>query len=82
MGRFLFNILFIILAICFLVLILLRFTEGSFEAAGAKLDEWLPIAYEEAGEVARELGEDAERVARDIADGPDEGRQDETDPPN
>lgn len=82
MGRFLSNVVTVILAVCFVGVLALRVTEGSFEAAGAKLDEWLPIAYQEASEVARDLGEEAEQVARDIADGPDEGNQTPADPPN
>ena len=82
MGRFLSNVVTVILAVCFVGVLALRVTEGSFEAAGAKLDEWLPIAYQEASEVARDLGEEAEQVARDIADGPDEGNQTPSDPPN
>lgn len=72
MGKLLANIFFALLLIVFIIVLVLRVTEGSFEQAGARIDEFLPIAYEESVETAREVGQRAEEIAEDIADGPDE----------
>lgn len=61
MNRFFQSVLLVVMAIFFIVLVFLRVTEGSFQAAGAQLDSWLGVAAEE-----------AEQAARDLADGPDE----------
>lgn len=71
MGKLVGNIFFAVLLIVFIIVMVLRFTEGSFEQAGARIDEFLPIAYEESVETAREVGQRAEEIAEDISDGPD-----------
>lgn len=46
--------------------------EGSMEGAGARMDTTLSEAGDVAVETARDVGEAAETLAEDIADGPDD----------
>ncbi|MEO0466805.1 MAG: hypothetical protein AAF216_09700 [Pseudomonadota bacterium] len=56
----------------FLIMMLFRFTEGSFEAAGARMDAIMGFAAEEGGEALNDLADEADDVIRDIQDGPDD----------
>lgn len=72
MAKIFYNIVFLLMALFVLIMLLFRFTEGSFEAAGARMDALMGVAAERGGEAARELADDAEELARDVADGPDD----------
>lgn len=71
MGKFIGNLILAVLLLIFAIVLVLRFTEGSFEQVGARIDEFLPIAYEKSVETARDLGQRAGETVEDIADGPD-----------
>ena len=61
MGRFLSGLIVLIAAIFLIMLLFFRFTEGSFEGAGARMDAILGVAAQEteeaAGTIARETDE-------------------------
>lgn len=71
MAKLLYNIVFLVMALFVLIMLLFRVTEGSFEAAGARMDALMGVAAERGGEAARDLAKDIEDVANDVADGPD-----------
>ncbi|MEM6666302.1 MAG: hypothetical protein AAF638_07850 [Pseudomonadota bacterium] len=72
MGKFLHGVVTLLLALFFLVMMLFRFTEGSFEAAGTRMDAIMGFAAEEGGEALEDLADDADTVIRDLQDGPDD----------
>lgn len=72
MGKFVFNLVFLVMALFLMTLMVFRFTEGSFQAAGARMDQLVGVASVEIAEQAREIAADADAIARDIADGPDD----------
>ncbi|MEO0871753.1 MAG: hypothetical protein AAFY19_07305 [Pseudomonadota bacterium] len=72
MAKILYNIVFLAMALFVLIMLLFRFTEGSFEAAGARMDALMGVAAERGGEAAKDLAEDIEEIAEDVADGPDD----------
>lgn len=72
MAKWLYNIIFLMMALFVLIMLLFRVTEGSFEAAGARMDALMGVAAERGGEAARDLADEAGEIARDVADGPDE----------
>lgn len=72
MAKILYNLVFLLMALFVLIMLLFRITEGSFEAAGARMDALTGVAAERGGEAARELADEADRIARDVADGSDE----------
>jgi hypothetical protein len=49
-----------------------RITDGSFEAAGARMDRIMGVTADEVGEVAEDAAVATDKLARDIADGPDD----------
>ena len=72
MAKWLYNIIFLMMALFVLIMLLFRVTEGSFEAAGARMDALMGVAAERGGEAARDLADEAGEIARDVAVGPDE----------
>ena len=69
MGR-LISGLIVLIAVIFLVLLLFfRFTEGSFEEAGARMDVLLGAAAEETEETAGEVARETDEAIRDLNDG-------------
>jgi len=71
MGKVLHGLVTLMLAIFFLIMLLFRITEGSFEAAGARMDAIMGFAADEGGEAHNDLADEADTVLRDIQDGPD-----------
>ena len=70
MGKVLHGLVTLMLAIFFLIMLLFRITEGSFEAAGARMDAIMGFAADEGGEALNDLADEADTVLRDIQDGP------------
>ena len=70
--KFLTSIILTILALFTLVMIALRFMEGSFEAAGERMDRWLGQAADEAEIIAEDVAERTEAIIEDVRDGADE----------
>jgi hypothetical protein len=72
MGKFLSGLIMLIAAIFLIVLLFFRFTEGSFEGAGARMDAILGVAAEETGEaagnIARETDEAVDNTMRELDD--------------
>ena len=71
MGKVLHGLVTLMLAIFFLIMLLFRITEGSFEAAGARMDAIMGFAADEGGEALNDLADEADTVLRDIQDGSD-----------
>ena len=69
MGRFLSGLIVLIAAIFLIILLYFRFTEGSFEEAGLRMDILLGAAAEETSEavsdMARETDEALENMEND-----------------
>ena len=72
MAKLFYNIVFLLMALFVLIMVLFRITEGSFQAAGARMDALMGVAAERGGEAARDIADEAGEIARDVADGPDD----------
>ncbi|WP_084420469.1 hypothetical protein [Henriciella litoralis] len=69
MGRFLSGLIVLIAVIFLAVLLFFRFTDGSFEAAGARMDVMLGAAADETGEAARDIARETDQAIDDLRDG-------------
>ncbi|HIG22521.1 MAG TPA: hypothetical protein EYG02_13300 [Henriciella marina] len=62
MGKFLSGLIVLIAAIFLIILLYFRIAEGSFEGAGARMDEFLGAAAEETGEATRNIVNEADEA--------------------
>lgn len=69
MGRFLSGLIVLIAIIFLVILLFFRFTEGSFEEAGARMDVLLGAAAEETEEAAGDIARETDEVIDDVNDG-------------
>ena len=70
--KFLHAIVTIILAVFFVLMVTFRLVDGSFEAAGERMDRLTGVTASEMSDVADSVVETTGSVVDDIADGPDE----------
>ena len=70
--KFLHAIVTIVLAVFFVLMITFRLVDGSFEAAGERMDRLKGVKASEMSDVADSVAETTGTVVDDIADGPDE----------
>lgn len=70
--RVLHTIVTVLLFLFVALMVVFRISDGSFEAAGARMDRIMGVTADEVGEVANDTAEATDKLARDIADGPDD----------
>ncbi len=69
--KFFHAILTAALFIFFAIMVTFRFTEGSFKAAGERMDRLMGQTADEVGSAAEDVADVTGQVVDDIADGPD-----------
>ena len=69
MTKIVHGLVTLFMTLFFLIMMLFRLTEGSFEAAGKRMDAIMGFAAEEGGDALEELADDADEVIRDLQDG-------------
>lgn len=69
MGKFLYGLIVLIAAAFLIVLLFFRFTEGSFEGAGARMDTFLGVAADETGDALNAAARETDEAINDLNDG-------------
>lgn len=70
--RVLHTIVTVLLFVFVALMVVFRISDGSFAAAGARMDRIMGVTATEVGAAAEDVAEATDEVARDIADGPDD----------